>query len=171
MYIYDPLVLLRDWAWFFRGYCYRRRHFIIIIIIIVIIVAVIIIIAVIGIMVIMIIIINSVNRSISIMKELYKYYEGTATFNTVSASPGAGMQTLSVAFSMIGKFSITAAFAGVFLITPELYPTTVRYVMSYLQLCYSDMFQIVLIWCQTIAFGRHIHGNVQTNKHFKIDIL
>jgi len=38
------------------------------------------------------------------------------------------MQLLAVAFSMISKFSISAAFAGIFLITPELYPTTVRYV-------------------------------------------
>ncbi|KAI0240556.1 hypothetical protein LSAT2_008685 [Lamellibrachia satsuma] len=38
----------------------------------------------------------------------------------------AALSNVSIAFSMIGKFSISAALSGVFLYTPELYPTTLR---------------------------------------------
>ncbi len=46
--------------------------------------------------------------------------------NYFSAS-GFSLIYLTVAFAMVGKFGITASFGSIFLFTPELFPTTIRY--------------------------------------------
>jgi len=52
----------------------------------------------------------------------------TAVCVCVFLVPGSGMDlsVLTITFSMIGKFGISAAFGAVFLYAPELFPTTVR---------------------------------------------
>ena len=40
------------------------------------------------------------------------------------------MIPLRMTFSMIGKFGITGSFGIVFLYTPEIFPTTLRYVVQ-----------------------------------------
>ena len=41
---------------------------------------------------------------------------------------GTSLIPLRMTFSMIGKFGITGSFGIVFLYTPEIFPTTLRYV-------------------------------------------
>ncbi|KAK2173896.1 hypothetical protein NP493_846g01005 [Ridgeia piscesae] len=81
----------------------------------------------------------------------------------IQQTTGTGMQLLAVAFSMISKFSISAAFAGIFLITPELYPTTVRNVglgigsvggrFGSMFAPYSTYFARLAPWVPGLAFG------------------
>ena len=42
------------------------------------------------------------------------------------AESGVDLSVLTITFSLIGKFGISAAFGAVFLYAPELFPTTVR---------------------------------------------
>jgi len=57
--------------------------------------------------------------SIALLFSLYFRTDKSTTFETVS-----------VIFSFIGKFGITGSFGLIFLFTPELYPTNLRYVVS-----------------------------------------
>jgi len=43
---------------------------------------------------------------------------------------GTSLVPLRMTFSMIGKFGITGSFGIVFLYTPEIFPTTLRYVLQ-----------------------------------------
>ncbi|KAI0240553.1 Organic cation transporter protein [Lamellibrachia satsuma] len=75
----------------------------------------------------------------------------------------AVLSAVSVAFSLIGKFSITAAFSGIFLYTPELYPTTVRNVglgmgsvggrLGNMVAPYSTYFTRLAPWFPGVVFG------------------
>lgn len=47
-----------------------------------------------------------------------------------SISESESMVTVSLVFTLIGKMAITGSFSTIFLFTPELYPTNLRYVST-----------------------------------------
>jgi len=54
------------------------------------------------------------------------------------AENGVSLVHVRTAFSMIGKFGITAAFAIIHLYTPEVFPTTIRFLPT-CQLCLKNV--------------------------------
>ena len=65
----------------------------------------------------------------------------------IVSAAGSGMSMISLGFNMFGKFSISAAFTGVGLFTPELYPTSIRYLSFCVSRSHGDLLQ-VLFSCQ-----------------------
>jgi len=57
------------------------------------------------------------------------FYSKIYVFSTmINTADGMSLIPLRMTFNMIGKFGITGSFGIVFLYTPEIFPTTLRYV-------------------------------------------
>ena len=64
---------------------------------------------------------------------------------------GTSLVPLRMTFSMIGKFGITGSFGIVFLYTPEIFPTTLRYVLQSAHLYTPEIFPTTLRYVLQLA--------------------
>ena len=65
---------------------------------------------------------------------------------------GTSLVPLRMTFSMIGKFGITGSFGIVFLYTPEIFPTTLRYVLQLAHLYTPEIFPTTLRYVLQLAY-------------------
>ena len=69
----------------------------------------------------------------------------------VSISESESMVIASLVFTLIGKMAITGSFSTIFLFTPELYPTNLRYICIYRTFGCLYMF---LAWLIPVCFTK-----------------